>query len=314
MFEYKNIFIIIVTYNGANVIEKCIDSIFSQNFDREKYQLLIIDNNSTDETRELIKKKYPDLNLIVNKKNYGFGKANNIGINSTNSKYVVLLNQDSYVEKDWLKELVNSMKENPDVACCGAKEISYDFKKSEIQRISADPKNQIWMGCGSIIFRRDALIQAGLFDEFYFMYGEDIDLSFILKILGWRIILNEKAKWYHKGHDRKILSYSDLRLFHSWRGRIYLILKLGSFKQIIKFLLINKKKSEENAQMENKKEVTSEKEKIFIKIKFISKLILSLFRWSFYIINSRRKIKKIIKDQSQVDSWIEYINKQFYHK
>ncbi len=306
-----SIIIMIITYNGEYVIERCISSVLKQNFN-QKFEILIVDNKSSDNTVKLIKKNWPELKLIVNPKNYGFGKANNIGIKSTQSKYIVFLNQDSQVDEQWLKELVNSMEKNLDVACCGAKELPYEKTKKEVIRKSTDINNQIWMGCGSAIFRRSTLVQAGLFDEFYFMYCEDIDLSFTLKILGWRIMLNEKAKWYHEGHDRAILSYDDARLFHSWRGRIYLILKFGSFKQIVNFLFFRKTQNK-NTNLNNFS--ARKKNNSFIyKINFILTLFFSLMPQIGHIIKSKYKMRKLIKDQSQVDSWIEYINKQFYFK
>lgn len=315
MEEYTDVIIIIVTYNGRKVIGKCIDSILSQNF-KKKFRILIVDNNSTDKTYEFIKTKYPEIKVIVNPENYGFGKANNIGIKLSESKYVVLLNQDSYVDKYWLRELVNSMETNQDVACCGAKEIPYDKHELYFVRISTDTNNQIWMGCGSAILRRKALIQAGLFDEFYFMYGEDIDLSFTLKLSGWRIILNENAKWHHQGHNRIISSNNDLRLFHSWRGRIYLLLKFGSFRQIIKFFIVNlnlikSKQLETNKKTTNKISILISKENILRKINLIGKITMSILPEIFNILKSRHRMKKIIKNQSEVDSWIEYVNKQF---
>ncbi len=109
--------IIVLNYFGEKLITKCLDSIYNQNFDKEKFEVIVVDNNSKDKSKELLKKYkkdfQEDLVLIFNENNLGFGEGNNCGINIAKGKYVALLNNDCIVDKNWLNELVKNAQDNP---------------------------------------------------------------------------------------------------------------------------------------------------------------------------------------------------------
>lgn len=173
--------IIILTYNGVAFIERCLDSLQKQTCPKDSFSIIVVDNASPDNTVDIvedIKKNNKDITLIKNKKNNGFGAGNNVGIKNVPAvDYVVLLNQDTWVEEDWLEQLVYVMEKNPQVGCCGAAEHPYEGTRPISKEQRASTKAGCWMGGGSVIFRKETLDKTGLFDEIYFMYCEDMDLT-----------------------------------------------------------------------------------------------------------------------------------------
>lgn len=327
--------IIIITYNGAEYIIDCLRSVKEQFYDKKKIEIIAIDNASTDKTPEIIENTFRDIHIIRNRKNIGFGRANNIGIKKSNAEYVVFLNQDSLVDKNWLAVLVKTMEDHVDAGCCGAEEYSYEMygKKTKPEK---KIKECIWMGCGSVIFRKKALEQVGIFDPFYFMYMEDVDLVWRVKCAGWKVFQNYEAMWFHKGKKRKI-DLSEKRLFWSWKNRLYLIMKFGSIIQIFKsmitylnFFLRKKRKNEsydengdnnqnsnnQNSNKHNSSQKISEEQKsslfwkkIFIIIKII--VIIPLLVISALV--ARYELRKEIKvTPTEVDEWIAYTDNVFY--
>lgn len=108
------VFIIIVTYNAEKWLDKCLSSFINM---PEEWQLTVIDNGSEDNTIQIIEKKYSFVRLIENKKNMGFGQANNIGLQialQEQAEYILLLNQDAYIDQKNILELIHAHKENPD--------------------------------------------------------------------------------------------------------------------------------------------------------------------------------------------------------
>ncbi len=114
--------IVIVTYNSEATIYNCLSSVFSSSL---KSEVIVVDNNSTDNTVEVIN-KFPNVKLIQNKKNFGFGKANNLGVKASNGNYIFFLNPDCVVEKDSVEKLAGFLEKNSETAVVGPKLINQD--------------------------------------------------------------------------------------------------------------------------------------------------------------------------------------------
>lgn len=114
MDESIDISIAIVTYNNSNVIKKCLDSIF-ETIKNLKFELIIVDNSSSDDTIEIIENNFKNIKLIQNNKNIGFSAAHNIAIKSRKGKYHLVLNPDIIFTENSIKKLVNFIEENLDV-------------------------------------------------------------------------------------------------------------------------------------------------------------------------------------------------------
>jgi len=121
--------VVVLNYFGEILITKCLDSIYNQNFDKKKFEVIVVDNNSKDKSEKLLKKykKYIQKNLILifNEKNLGFGEGNNCGISVAKGQFVVLLNNDCIVDKNWLKELLKTAQNNPKCFAVNSKILLY---------------------------------------------------------------------------------------------------------------------------------------------------------------------------------------------
>ncbi len=223
--------VIIVNYNVEHFLEQCIDSALIA----AKYvstEIIVVDNNSVDGSLRMMGEKFPDMMLIANKDNVGFSKANNQGIRISKGEYVLLLNPDTIVEADTFEKVVAFMDSHPDAGGLGVKMldgkgrflpeskrglptpqsafykmfgISKIFPKSKKfasyhqGHLSNDETHKVEILAGAfMLMRKTVLDKVGLLDEDFFMYGEDIDLSY-------RIILGGYNNYYFA--DTRIIHY-----------------------------------------------------------------------------------------------------------
>ena len=127
----KKIALIIVAYNSRAKIADCLNSVSSQNYPKESLQVVLVDNNSSDSTLGYVKEKFPPVKIIENKENVGFAQANNQGYKwakKNGCQYLVLLNDDTIVERNWLSRLVKIMDNDPAVGAAQAKLMLYPEK------------------------------------------------------------------------------------------------------------------------------------------------------------------------------------------
>ena len=121
--------VVVLNYFGEKLITKCLDSIYNQNFDKKKFEVIVVDNNSKDKSKKILEKyktsQHKELILIFNNANLGFGEGNNCGIVNANGKYVALLNNDCIVDKNWLKELVITADNHPKSFAVNSKILLY---------------------------------------------------------------------------------------------------------------------------------------------------------------------------------------------
>lgn len=220
-----DISIIIVNYNVEHFLEQCLNSVYSalKNINGEVW---VVDNNSIDGSMKMVKEKFPEVRLIENKENVGFSRANNQAIRESSGKYVLLLNPDTVVEEDTFEKVVLFMDEHPNAGGLGVKMIdgkgnflpeskrglptpsvafykifglsrlfpkSKKFGKYHLGFLDKNKNHEIEILSGAfMLMRKEALDKVGLLDESFFMYGEDIDLS-------WRIILGGYKNYYYPG-------------------------------------------------------------------------------------------------------------------
>jgi GT2 family glycosyltransferase len=223
--------VIVVNYNVQYFLEQCLHSVQQavKNIDAEVF---VVDNVSKDDSVEMVKQKFPWVKLIVNEENVGFSRANNQAIRIAQGEYVLLLNPDTLVEEDTFKKCITFMDERPDAGALGVKMVdgtgqflaeskrgipypstsffkisglyklsprSAYFNHYYLGHLSKDENHEIEILSGAFMFmRKTALDKVGLLDESFFMYGEDIDLS-------WRIIQGGYKNHYLA--DTRIIHY-----------------------------------------------------------------------------------------------------------
>jgi len=246
--------IIIVNYNVKHFLEQCLNSVkkASKNLAVEVW---VVDNNSVDGSIEMLKEKFPEVKLIENKKNAGFSVANNQAIKQATGEYVLLLNPDTIVEEETFSKTIAFMDEHPDAGALGVKMIdgtghflpeskralptpevafykifglaflfpkSKKFGKYHLTYLSVDETNKVEVLSGAfMLIRKAALDKAGLLDETFFMYGEDIDISYRIIKAGYNNYYFPQTRIIHyKGESTKkssvnyvIVFYNAMRIF-----------------------------------------------------------------------------------------------------
>lgn len=233
--------VVTVTYNSAAQVKRYAESL-RWALDKISSEIWVIDNASPDQTVQELK-KFPYLKVILNSKNVGYGKANNLALRKTKSEHVLLLNPDTVTPKSTIKKMISYLESNKDVGLvtCRVETASGDLDRAcrrgfptpwrsitrmlyldrvfpktrlfgsyNLTFLPEDKINDIDSAVGAfMLIRRKALDQIGLFDEKFFMYGEDIDLCYRLKKKGWRIVYNPTAKILHyKGVSTGIKDHS----------------------------------------------------------------------------------------------------------
>lgn len=196
--------IIIPTYNGLIFLKKCIPLILKQTY--RNVEIIIVDNASTDDSKNYIKNNYSKVRVIENKENIGFGKANNLGVKKAQGEIIFFLNNDTLLGKDTLEKLL-TFKANNNLNILGPKILNYDGKNIHgSNQISIDYTGYIGYakktffidGCALMISKKD-FESLGGFDEKYFMYSEDIDLCWRAHLYGMKIEVCEDAIVKHFG-------------------------------------------------------------------------------------------------------------------
>ncbi|MBU4293452.1 MAG: glycosyltransferase family 2 protein [Actinobacteria bacterium] len=220
--------IIIVSYNSSNLLEECLDSIFKYPCG-QNYGVIVVDNNSSDGSQELVRKKYPGVELITNTSNVGFAAANNMAIKSTDSDFILLLNSDCQVYENSLDEMLGFIERITEAAVVGPKIINSDgsiqyscrkfpsiidaglhsilvniapdnpvSRKYKLADISREKPFEVdWVSGSCMLVRRQALLRTGFMDENYFMYVEDIDLCFQMWKKNWKVFYYPHAEILH---------------------------------------------------------------------------------------------------------------------
>lgn len=241
--------IIIVNYNVRYFLEQCLNSVQKavSNIDAE---IFVVDNNSKDDSVEMVEKNFPTVKIIANKINLGFSKANNQAIELAKGEYILLLNPDTVVEEDAFSKCIEFMDKNSDAGGLGVKMIDGNgvflpeskrglptpsasfykifglstlfpksklFSKYHLGYLKPDKINEIEILSGAYMWmRKSVLDKVGVLDESFFMYGEDIDLSYRIIKAGYKNYYFPETKIIHyKGESTKKGSLNYVFVFYN---------------------------------------------------------------------------------------------------
>lgn len=246
-----DISIVIVSWNNRNYLEPCLRSIYEANNGAE-FEIVIVDNGSSDGTQTFLREHYSQITLIENNKNLGLSKATNQGIQATVGRYVLLYNNDTLMQPETLDKFVKFMDEHPDAGAAGGRLLNGDgsFQAShnnfpsvwsaflDVTRLwilinknypSEADSNEIqvvnWISSACLVVRRKVLEQVGLLDEDYFLYGDEMDLQYRMKQSGWKIFYIPYISTIHFGSvslnrwRKRRLFYRGILLFNYKNGR-----------------------------------------------------------------------------------------------
>jgi GT2 family glycosyltransferase len=241
--------VIIVNYNVQHFLEQCLHSVLkaSKNVSTE---IFVVDNNSVDGSVQLIPEKFPEINFIANNENVGFSKANNQAIKKAKGKYILLLNPDTVVEEDTFEKAIAFMESHPEAGGLGVKMIdgkgnflpeskrglptpwvafykmfglsglfpkSKKFGKYHLSCLDENKIHEVDVLAGAfMLLRKSVLDEIGLLDETFFMYGEDIDLSYRITLAGFKnYYFPETTIIHYKGESTKKGSLNYVKVFYN---------------------------------------------------------------------------------------------------
>ena len=248
--QSKKIAVLILNWNGVKLLEKYLPSVVKYNsFEAE---IIVIDNASEDNSILFLKNNYPDIKLIEFKENYGFAKGYNKAINLISHQYVVLLNSDVRVTKNWLQSPIEFLNSNLDCAACQPKilddksrekfeyagasggyidTLGYPFCRGRIfDSLEADKgqydeiKEIFWATGAALFVRREIYLKLGGLDESFFAHQEEIDLCWRILNEGQKIVCIPQSKVYHFG-GASLRKSSPKKTFLNFRNNLVMLLK-----------------------------------------------------------------------------------------
>lgn len=243
----RKLTIIVVNYNVKHYLDQCLLSV-RRAIDGMDAEVVVVDNHSRDGSVEYLSDRHPDVRFIASCHNLGFAKANNLAIRQTESEYVLLLNPDTVVGEGIIKQTVAFMDAHPNAGACGVKMLQTDGKPARESRrgmpspivafykmagltarfprshrfgryymgwLSWDDPAQVEVLSGAFFLaRRKVLDEVGLLDEDFFMYGEDIDLSYRILKAGYENWYVPATILHYKGESTAKSSFRYVHVFY----------------------------------------------------------------------------------------------------
>ncbi|GAX59189.1 glycosyl transferase family 2 [Candidatus Scalindua japonica] len=264
--ENTIISIVIVNYMTKELLSDCLKSIFREDYKRN--QIIVVDNNSTDGSAEMVEEDYPTVHLIKNKENVGFAKANNIAIKHAIGEYILLLNPDTELTDSTIEKLVGFMEKDTSVSACGCMVLYPDgriqiscgyfpsFSSACLGGQSINmlyrkifPNSNFLGACGitpealnsiqevetllgaCVMIRREVLEQVGLFDENMFLYFEECDLFYRIRKAGGKVMYTPDTKVIHHAGGSSNKNISKAVMYYQ-NSQEYYFIKNYSLKNI----------------------------------------------------------------------------------
>lgn len=251
MDENTLVSVIIVNYNGKNHLEKCLESLMKINYNN--YQVILVDNNSSDGSIQFVEKFYPSIRLIKLKKNFGFAKPNNIAAHEAEGDILLFLNNDTIVDPNFITEMIKVIKKDPKIAICqslllrsnGEVDSSGDFvdflgRAYSSKEIPKDVKNILCARGASMMVRKGLFSELGCFDEDFFVSFEDVDIGWKAWIWGYKVVCVPKSIVYHAG-GQTVKKLSSFIQYHGVKNTITIRLvnfEIGiAISSIVKFFV-----------------------------------------------------------------------------
>lgn len=241
----SNVSIIILSWNSGRHLPICLSALSNQSF--KDFNVVLVDNNSTDNSVDGLKDDWVDFSFVVKKldANLGFAVANNIGAQLAGGKWIVLLNADAYPEPDWLERLIKAAEENPEYNFFSSRQIQYNAPHlldgagdeyhvsglawrrfyNHVENAYGLEQTEVFGACAAAaMYRREDFLKVGGFDEDYFSYFEDVDLSFRLRLAGGRCLYVPDAVVRHVG-SASTGKLSDFVVYYGHRNLVWAFIK-----------------------------------------------------------------------------------------
>ncbi len=237
----------VVSWNSWGHLQQNLPALIDQDY--PSYRVVVVDNDSTDETVEHVEAEFPDVDIVRCERNGGYGAANNLGFARSQSKYVAVLNPDARPERGWLRSLVRALEEHPEAALATSKVllasdpgrvnacgnivhlsgISFCRGLDDDQHRYVRAESVTAVSGAAFIARRDALEQIGGFDERFFMYMEDTELSLRARLAGWDVVLAPRSRVVHDYE----LDLPAEKFFYLERNRFFMLANIFRAKTLV---------------------------------------------------------------------------------
>ena len=232
--------IIILNYNAGDLLLNCVESVFGTNY--ENFEVIVVDNVSTDSSHRKCKEKFDKIRLIQNSKNYGYCEGNNIGIRKAKGEFLVILNPDTIVESNWLDELLKAYSKfgeglyQPKILSLYEKDVlqstgnmihlfgfGFARDKGVVDKYQFEKIEKIGYASGTCLFTSSKVLKKiGLLDPFLFLYHDDLDLGWRAAQLGINSYFVPSTAIFHA--ESYMLKWSSKKFFWLERNRKYCIL------------------------------------------------------------------------------------------
>jgi GT2 family glycosyltransferase len=213
---FPHVEVMILNYNGEKYLDECLSSLAQTRY--PDFSILLIDNNSSDAGLDLVRSRFPHVKIMQHQENLGFGRAYDLAFQTSESGYFALLNNDTRVDPDWLEPLVRALLGNENLAAASAKllfleqprvinhagggmnfmGLGFDLGMFEPDGDEySTPRDVFFPSGAACVMRRSAYEKSGRFDPKFFMYHEDVDLGWRLRLYGYDIRCIPESKVYH---------------------------------------------------------------------------------------------------------------------
>jgi GT2 family glycosyltransferase len=244
----ESVSVVIVNFNGAAVLKPCLESVFAQ--PHRPIEVIVIDNASSDGSREMVRKEFPEVRLALNDTNLGFAEATNQGVAMASSDKVVLLNNDTRVDSDWLTGLLDAACQagvgvvTSKVVTDGVPEAYYEMNGTlnylgyNIMRAFRDLSLVFYAGGASLVFSKSVVGLPFLPD--YFLYHEDVFLSWRMRLRGFDVRMAQESLVQHVGSATTRRQPSAFVTFYQERNRLLnalLLYEAGTLLRLIPLFL-----------------------------------------------------------------------------
>ena len=241
--------VVILNWNGKHWLEKFLANVIQNSLNTE---VIVADNNSTDESVAYLKENYPNIRIIHNDGNYGYAKGYNLALRQIDAEYFVLLNSDIQVTKDWTCPIIELMEKDQSIAACQPKILDYNNKNKfeyagasggfidkfgypfcrgrmfddlEEDKEQYNDVTEVFWATGACLFvRASHFFEAGELDEDFFAHQEEIDLCWRLKNKGYKIMVEPKSEVYHVGGGTLNVG-SPFKTHLNFRNNLYMLFK-----------------------------------------------------------------------------------------
>jgi len=237
----KKVSVVVVNWNGKRFLEDCLGSLSRQTYANR--EIILVDNGSTDSSVSYVREKFPDVKIIELRENTGFTGGNSAGLKTAAGDFVALVNNDTRADDRWLENLVEPMRKDPRIGICASKLVVADTESidsagdgmtsagvgfnrghgADLNTYSS--LEPVFAACAAgALYRRKMIDEIGFLDEDFFLYDEDVDLSFRGQSAGWKCVYVPDAIVHHRGNATSV-RLSDTHVYYHTRNLEFVWIK-----------------------------------------------------------------------------------------